>query len=432
MLKTAAVILGLFASVTAQADMLVFRNVNVIPMTNDKVLAAQNVVVENGRIVSIGKQLAKLPDGTKVVDGTGKYLAPGLAEMHGHIPPPNAPANVVDDTLFEYLAAGITTVRGMLGHPGQLALREKAAKGEIDAPNLYLAGPSFNGNSVNSAEDAVQKVRQQKREGWDLLKIHPGLTRDEYDAMAKTAAAEKIRFGGHVPSDVGLVHAIEMGQETFDHLDGYAEYLDADKGPVDEKKLAAIVKKSKEANVWVVPTMALWEVLFSTIDLKTLRNYEELKYVPQSAVDQWTRMYNERLDQVPRDVARNVVTNRIAILRALSEGGVKILMGTDAPQQFSVPGFSLHRELQWMKRAGMTPYEIMVSGTRNVGEYFQSQDSFGTIEKNKRADLILLDGNPLEDIANVAKIAGVMVNGRWFPKADIDARLARIAARHAR
>ena len=432
MLKTAAVVLGLAAAVSAHADMLVFRNVNLIPMTNDKVLTGQNVIVENGRIVSIGKQLAKLPDGTKVVDGTGKYLAPGLAEMHGHIPPPNAPPHVVEDTLFEYVAAGITTVRGMLGHPGQLELRENSAKGEIVAPNLYLAGPSFNGNSVNSVEDAVKKVRDQKREGWDLLKIHPGLTRAEYDAMAKTASEEKIRFGGHVPADVGLVHAIETGQETFDHLDGYGEYLDADQGPLDAKKLAAIVKKSKEAGVWVVPTMALWEVLFSTIDLKTLRSYEELKYIPQAAVDQWTRMYNERLGQVPREAAENVVKNRIEILRALNEGGVKILMGTDAPQQFSVPGFSLHRELQWMKRAGMTPYEIMVSGTRNVGEYFRAQDSFGTIEKGKRADLILLEANPLEDIANVAKIAGVMVNGRWFSKADIDARLAKIAARHAR
>src|SRR5687768_10670798 len=195
MLKTAAAILGLVISASsATADMLVFRNVNVIPMTSDKVLSGQNVIVEDGRIVSVGRQLAKLPDGTKVVDGTGKFLAPGLAEMHGHIPPPNAPAHVVSDTLFEYVAAGITTVRGMLGHPGQLELREKSRKGEIDAPNLYLAGPSFNGNSVNSPEDAVRKVREQKREGWDLLKVHPGLTREEYDAMARTAAAEKIRF----------------------------------------------------------------------------------------------------------------------------------------------------------------------------------------------------------------------------------------------
>ncbi|HET7707802.1 MAG TPA: amidohydrolase family protein [Thermoanaerobaculia bacterium] len=414
------------------AEMLVIRNVNVIPMTGEKVLGGQNVIVENGRIASVGTMLAKLPAGTKVIDGTGKYLTPGLAEMHGHIPPPNAPPNVVEDVLFEYVANGITTVRGMLGHPGQLELREKAKRGEIVAPNLYLAGPSFNDRSVNSPEEAVKKVRDQKREGWDLLKVHPGLTRDEYDAMARTARADKIRFGGHVPVDVGLLHAIEMGQETFDHMDGYVEYLEGDKGPVDPKKLTDVVKRSRAAGVWIVPTMALWEVLYDTIDLKTLRSYDELKYVSQTAVDQWTRMYNERFDQMPREAAQNVVDNRIRVLRALSEGGVKILMGTDAPQQFSVPGFSLHRELQWMRRAGMTPYQIMVSGTRNVGEYFRSQDNFGTIEKGKRADLILLEANPLDDIANVSKIAGVMVNGRWFPRQEIDARLATIAARYAR
>lgn len=425
MLKTIAVAVALSASVSSlAAQTFVFRNVNVIPMTSDRVLPKQNVIVRDGRIVSVDRRLAKLPDGATVIDGSGKFLTPGLAEMHGHIPPMTAPANVIDAVLFQYVANGITTVRGMLGHPGQLELREKSRRGTIDAPNLYLAGPSFNGQTVNSPEEAIARVRQQKREGWDLLKVHPGLTRDEYDAMARTAREEMMRFGGHVPAEVGLLHAIEMGQETFDHVDGYVEYLEGDKGPVDRKKLDAIVKKSREAGVWIVPTMALWEVLLGTIDLKTLLGYEELKYVPQSTIDQWTKAYDQRLETMPREAARNIAANRIRILRALNEGGVKILMGTDAPQQFSVPGFSLHRELQWMKRAGMTPYQIMVSGTRHVGEYFKEQDSFGTIEPGKRADLLLLDANPLQDIGNVARISGVMVNGRWYPRAAIDARLA--------
>jgi hypothetical protein len=323
-------------------------------------------------------------------------------------------------------------VRGMLGHPGQLELREQAKRGEIVSPNLYLAGPSFNGQSVNTPQEAIDKVRAQKREGWDLLKVHPGLTRDEYDAMAKTAREEKIRFGGHVPAEVGLEHAIAMGQETFDHIDGYVELLDGAKGPVDEQKLATIVKRSKDAGVWIVPTSALWEVLFATIPLDTLKAYPELKYVSQQSVDQWSNMFNDRLKNIPREDAKNIVANRTRILRALHRGGVKILMGTDAPQQFSVPGFSLHRELLRMREAGMSPYEILESGTVNVGKYFAKQDAFGTVAPGQRADLVLLDANPLADIANVAKISGVMVRGRWLSRADLDEGLARIARKHAR
>jgi imidazolonepropionase-like amidohydrolase len=427
-----ALLLSLLVAVPAFAETIVIRNVNVISMTSPKVAAKQNVIVRDGVIESVSTKLAKMPDGTKVVDGTGKFLMPGLAEMHGHVPPANAPNGATEDTLFLYVASGITTVRGMLGHPGQLELREKAKRGEIVAPNLYLAGPSFNGQSINSPQEAIDKVRAQKKEGWDLLKVHPGLTRDEYDAMAKTAREEGIRFGGHVPAEVGLEHAIEMGQETFDHIDGYAELLEAEEGPVDEKKLAAIVKKSKDAGVWIVPTSALWEVLFATTPLDTLKSYDELKYVSQASVDQWSGAYQQRLTQIPRPAAKNISAGRTRILRALHEGGVKILMGTDAPQQFSVPGFSLHRELLLMRGAGMSPYEILKSGTVNVGQYFAKQDSFGTIEPGKRADLVLVDANPLTDVGNVAKISGVMVRGRWLDRAALDAGLAKIEAKHKR
>jgi imidazolonepropionase-like amidohydrolase len=427
-----SLLLSLLLAVPAIAETYVIRNVNVISMTSPKVAEKQNVIVRDGVIESVSTRLAKMPEGTKVIDGTGKFLIPGLAEMHGHVPPANAPNGATGDTLFLYVASGITTVRGMLGHEGQLALREQSKKGEIVAPNLYLAGPSFNGQSVNSPEEAIAKVRAQKKEGWDLLKVHPGLTREEYDAMARTARAEGIRFGGHVPQSVGLEHAIAMGQETFDHIDGYGELLEADKGPVDPKKLAAIVKRSKDAGVWIVPTSALWEVLFNTIPLETLRKYDELKYVPAGAVEQWSTAYNNRLNQMPREAAKNIIENRTRILRALHQGGVKILMGTDAPQQFSVPGFSLHRELLRMRDAGMSPYEILKSGTVNVGQYFAKQDSFGTIEPGKRADLVLLNANPLTDIANVAKIDGVMVRGRWLDRGTLDAGLNAIAAKHRR
>jgi imidazolonepropionase-like amidohydrolase len=425
-------VLALAAALPSLAQTLVFRDVNVISMTSPKVLEKHNVIVRDGKIESVSTALAKLPEGTTVIDGSGKYLMPGLAEMHGHIPPPSAPSGVVDEALILYLANGITTVRGMLGHDGQIRLREWQKTGEIVAPNLYVAGPSFNGNTVNSPEEAVERVRTQHKEGWDLLKVHPGLTLEEYDAMAKTAREVGMRFAGHVPESVGLLHAIEMGQETFDHIDGYVEYLEGDKGPVDEKKLAALVKRSKEAGVWIVPTSALWEVLFNAVPLETLQNYDELKYVPESAVNTWSKMYRDRAPKLPAEPVKNIMENRKRILAALHKGGVKILMGTDAPQQFSVPGFSLHRELLRMRDAGMSNFDILKSGTVNVGEYFAKQDSFGTVEKGKRADLVLLTANPLEDIANVSKIDGVMVRGRWFSREALDERLEKIEKKYRR
>jgi imidazolonepropionase-like amidohydrolase len=316
---------------------VVFRNVNVVSMTSPKVAEKQTVVVSDGKIGSILKEgaMVKLPADATVVDGSGKYLMPGLADMHAHIPPPNSPNGLLSDVLALYLANGITTARTMFGHDGQLNLREWSRNGEIVSPILYVAGPGFTGESVHSAQEAIDMVRAQKKEGWDLVKVLPGLTLAEYDAIAKTAKSEGIRFGGHVPETVGLTHAIDMGQETIDHLDGYIEYLGGDKGPVDEKKLAAIVKKSKAAGVWVVPTSALWDVLFDGTPLATLNAYPELKYVPQNAVTMWGRMYEARTKQIPADVRKNVLANRTRILRALHEAGVKILLGSDAPQQYT-------------------------------------------------------------------------------------------------
>jgi imidazolonepropionase-like amidohydrolase len=427
-LLTLAASLALALSSLAQT--VVFRDVNVVAMTSPKVAEKQTVVVRDGKIEAILKSSDKLPEGATVVDGSGKYLMPGLAEMHGHIPPPNAPNGLLQDVLTMYLANGVTTVRGMLGHDGQLNLREWQKKGELVSPNLYLAGPVFNGQTVKTPQQAIDQVKLQKKEGWDLLKVHEGLSLATYDALAKTAKAEGMRFVGHVPDDVGLLHALAMGQETIDHMDGYVEFVGGDKGPVDEKKLAEIVKKSKAAGVWVVPTSALWKVVYNGIPLETLQAYPELKYLPPQASASWSKLYTDRAPKIDPAMTKNVLTARTRILEALHKGGVKILMGTDAPQQFSIPGFSLHRELLVMRESGLTPYEILKTGTVNAGQYFAKQDSFGTIETGKRADLLLLNANPLDNVENVDKIEGVMVRGRWYPRKDLDEKLKYIADRY--
>ncbi len=435
-MKTRISLLILFCALAlgsahAQSDRVTaFVGATVLPMDSDRMLTEHTVLVQGNRIIALGVDL-EVPEGATVIDGTGKYLMPGLAEMHGHVPRPDEPAQYTEDVLFLYVANGITTVRGMLGAPGQLELRARANNSEIIAPTLYLAGPSFSGGSVDSPEQAVAKVHEQKAEGWNLLKVHPGLSRSEFDAMARTAHEVGMRFGGHVPADVGLMHALDMGLETFDHVDGYVQYLWASDEP-EEVALAEAIRRTKEEGAWVVPTMALWEAINGTIDIEDLRAYEELKYMPPNVVASWFDRVNRQLNNpnFDRAGALRLIETRMRVLSALSREGVRILMGTDAPQLFSVPGFSLHRELVRMVDAGMSPYDILVSGTRNVGEYFANEDLFGTIAPGSRADLLLVTGNPIEDVEHLRELAGVMVRGNWISRADLDTRLESIADSH--
>ena len=418
------------ASAQPKAPEVAFVNVNVVPMDSERVLADQTVLVRGDRIVEVGPAgKVTVPAGAVRIDGRGKYLMPGLAEMHGHIPPPQAPREFTEAVLFMYVANGVTTVRGMLGAPGQLELRERASRGELISPTLYLAGPSFNGNSVNSPAQAAEMVRQQKREGWDLLKVHPGLTRDEYDAMARTAREVGIRFAGHVPAEVGLPHALASGQETIDHVDGYVEHLGAEGAPLDEAKLAGAVRLTKKSGAWIVPTMPLWETLLGVTSIEKLLSYPELKYMPAQQVQSWERLHRARQSapQFDPGKAEQTAANRKRILKALHDGGVPIIFGTDAPQQFSVPGFSVHREMASMLEAGMTPYQILLTATRNAGEYHKNKSRFGTVAAGSRADLILINGNPLKDLSSVARRAGVLVRGRWLAEDEIQSKLAAIA-----
>lgn len=424
-----------------EAPDFAITNVTIIPMTAEEdIYPNKTILISGGKITAILDDAKfKFSPETQVIDGTEKYLIPGLAEMHGHVPPTHPPANFpayfnqdyVESTLFLYVSAGITTVRGMLGYDHQLELKEKVLTGEYIGPNLYLAGPSFNGNSVSSPDQARAKVRQQVGEGWDLLKIHPGLTLEEYDAMAETANELGIRFGGHVPEAVGILRAIEAGQETMDHIDGYVAYLQAFEEKEWESKMAEIIQKTLEHDVWIVPTQALWETIIGAGNYESLQNFDELKYIPQGVRDNYNDFVQNNIKANPTlnyDEAEDIAALRQRFLAEMNKAGVKILMGTDAPQLFSVPGFSIHRELPYMEAAGMTNFEILRSGTKNVGDYFANEDQFGTIEEGMRADFILMDGNPLQDLSHIRNHSGVMVNGRWLSREMIDDKLAEIEA----
>ena len=417
----------------------VFDQVHVLPMTSaageeeQLVLRDQRVLVQGDRIVAVGNVTdIAIPDGAQVIDGEGRYIMPGLAEMHGHVPPladfSGVPKRYLDDVLTLYLAGGVTTVRGMLGHDRQLQLKDDIASGKRQGPTLYLAGPSFNQHTVTSSEQARERVRQHKAEGWDLLKIHPGLSLEHYIAIADEANKHGIDFAGHVPEAVGIEQAIVLGSRTIDHLDGYMAALGGFDKALTPKDMAPLVALTKQHNVAVVPTEALWQTIIGASDSTQLQAYDELKYMPAQVIAGWQRYLQQASGSYyTRETAQVHAANRTLLLGELHRAGVTILLGTDAPQLFSVPGFSIRREIPKMAEAGMSNYDILRSGTALVGEYFADQDSFGQVKTGQRADLLLLESNPLENLSVLYQPAGVMVQGQWLSRSELDSKLADIA-----
>ncbi len=413
-----------------------FANVNVIPMDRETLLTDQTVIVRGDRIVEIGPAArVKVPDAAMRIDGRGRYLMPALAEMHAHVPGGNAPDAAIERVLFLYAANGIGTIRGMLGHPRHLTLRDRIAKGELWAPRLYTSGPSFNGNTAATIEVATEMVLDQKAAGYDFLKIHPGVPRAVMDAVAATAKKAGIPFAGHVPADVGLHHALELKPLTVDHLDGYIEALARQGAPasqwfgvnlmdyVDESRIPQIVRDTKAAGTWMVTTEILLEHTTSDEDPEAMAKWPEFRYADPKQVAQWIATKKKMMaDVAPASRARFIQVHR-TLIKALNDAGVPFLLGSDAPQMWNVPGFSVHRELKALVASGLSPYQALTAGTRNVAVFFGTLETTGTVASGKRADLILLDANPLADVANSSKIAGVMLAGRWMARGDIDTRL---------
>ena len=416
----------------AEVGTYAFVDVTVVPMDQERVIERQTVLVDNGHIAAIGPVgETEIPDTSTRIDGSGTFLMPGLAEMHGHFPNPNPeiPDRWRDDLLLLYVANGVTTVRGMQGRDHHLELRNKVESREILGPKLYVASPQFRGGvglgAVRSAADAERLVREYNAAGFDLLKIQEGLRMDVYDAVAQTARAVDIEFAGHVPNEVGLFRALQAGQRTIDHMDNM---LDAIEG--DEARIPEIVSATRDAGAWVIPTQVLWEVFLLAPPADQLEAQRtEIQYVPRAIRSFWRQALERRGEPAgnAEEGARRAATRR-KLLKALSEGGVGILLGTDSPQIYSVPGFSIHREMRVMVESGLTPYQVLASGTRRVAEYLGTTETTGTVAVGKRADLILVNGNPLKDVANVARRAGVVVNGQWLPESQIQERLHEISA----
>ncbi len=410
----------------------------------------RTVVVRDGRIAAVAPSdgLAP-PTGATVLELNGRFVMPGLAEMHAHVPAERQGREVLEETLFLWVANGITTARGMLGERSHLALREALLDPGMTGPRLITSGPSFNGNSVSSPEQATEMARYQAYTGYDFLKLHPGLSRDEFDAIASASADLGIPIGGHVSDEVGLDRTLEVGQAAIDHLDAYLPALSDD--PVitpdnpygffglpfalsaDESRIEALAIATARAGVWNVPTQSLIEQVLLPGRDAALRNMDELRYVSPLTRTGWQTARNGfvRSPGYDPDAATRFVEIRRRLIGALHQAGAGLLLGSDSPQIFNVPGFSIHTELATLVASGLTPAEALTTGTLNPARFFGLEQEFGKIATGLSADMIVTSINPLESLDTLRRPVGVFVRGRYLDRAYLDEQLSRIADRHA-
>ncbi len=421
---------------------VVFKDVNVVAMDSDSIHANKTVVVQNGKVISVSAASnAVYPKGAVIVEGKGRYLMPGLAEMHAHVPPVDN-LEPMKETLLLFAVNGVTTIRGMLGHPRHLELRAKIRSGEIPGPHFYTSGPSFNGNTVQNEQQAATRVKEQEAAGYDFLKLHPGLKLQNFDAVVSAAQKAGIPFAGHVSYDVGIWRAIEAGYATVDHMDGFVEALvpgiesipEQQRGlfatfighRADSNAIPKLVSALKENTIWVVPTQALAERWLAPVDPVQLAAQPEMVYVNKKTLDDWISTKQSLLGNpaYKKEQVEQFLRIRRKLIYEVNKAGL-LLLGSDGPQVFNVPGFSVHHELQYLVDAGLTPYEAIKTGTVNVGRFYKNP-LMGTIREGAPADLVLLSANPLTDIKNTKSIEGVLIGSTWFSKQAINEILQKL------
>ena len=447
----------LFSVTAVSAQSIAFTNVNVIPMDRERVLANQTVIVREGIITAIGKGV-KVPKDAVRVDATGKYLIPGLVDMHTHLLSDGEfPDSIAEDELRVMIANGVTTVRFMIGTPELLSLRARSSKGEIVAPTIFVASPHLTGREqgnnfvVNTPDEARDAVRKSKAAGYDYIKITTFIKPEVYEAAVDEAAKQNIRVVGHADSRFVGVERAWKAKQQIEHLDGYMEMLMRPDSPVkgsvsdlyiynpdnwksfdyiDESRIAEVAKKTVAANPYVNPTQHFMKNTFGRArSEESIRAQPEFRFYPTKVQNQWLEFYkkNRFLNTVPLEKRARWVALRDKVIKAIYDAGGKIMAGSDTPEFLFLYGFSQHRELKALADAGLPNYAVLAAGTRNAHEFFGTIDKVGTVEIGRRADLLLLNANPLENISATENRAGVMLKGKWYPQNELNAWLDEIA-----
>jgi hypothetical protein len=440
------------------AGTLAITNVSVIPMTRDTVLRGVTVIVRDGRIARIQPRTAAVPQGARTLQGDGKFLIPGLADMHVHLFADGA--GVHDSAgpaeLGVMLANGVTTARLMIGTPQHLPLRSDITAGRVLGPKLWVASPHVNNRDpensylVRTPEEARDAVRRAKESGYDFVKV-TFVTRGLYDAVIAEARARGIRVVGHVDPDVGLARALETG-EQLEHLDSYFEAVLADSAPmktsvtqglvfqdsawrsldyVDDAKIARVAGMTVRAGAVIGPTQNVFNTAFAKGESdSTIRNRPDWAMWPPALREGYLRArtrYWRPASQAARteERRRRYVEVRNKLVKAIHDSGGTIIAGSDTPEWFHTYGWGLHRELQAYVDAGLRPYDALRAATVNPATFLRSSADWGTIEPGKRADLVLLAANPLDDITNTMRIDAVVFGGRVLERRELDAMIAR-------
>ncbi len=434
-------------------EALVITDVNVIDVRTGEVRPDQVVVIERNRITTVGSKGTRYPRNAPTVNAKGGYLIPGLWDMHVHLVFGDWFPLAQEISLPLFIANGVTSVRDMGSELETVqAFRNQIENGERLGPRILTSGPMLDGPkprfpsslAIATPDDGRRAVDVLKRRGVDFIKLQSLIPADAVTAIAEEARKEELPFEGHVPDAVRAADMSAAGMHSFEHLIGVfegsspaeAEFLNGTKteakflstyDPARAEALAAILAKNQ---TWQCPTL-VWERGGNLIDVTDYSKDPRAKYVPAYWKDvTWKKMSEDVKASFGTDdlaTRRKFLDKELEVVQMLHKAGVPFLAGTDTPPGvFIFPGFSLHEELQRFVAAGFTPLEALQTATLNPARFFGMEDQLGTVAMGKMADLVLLDANPLADIANTQKIAAVIVNGRYFSRNDLQRVLQKV------
>ncbi|MBN3520237.1 amidohydrolase family protein [Algoriphagus lutimaris] len=420
--------------VNQYADTLLVNHVNVISMTSKEILKDQQVLIANGKILSI-QAASNNPksDLYQVVDAQGKFMIPGFHEMHFHW---RNPQGGIERDLNLLLANGVTTVRNMAEYDwqDQVGIREKINSGEILGPRYFTTGPYLNSSMLQSEEEAREMVQSNVEKGYDFLKIADNLPENIYQGLLEEAEKEGLSVIGHAQRAMGLDYSLRM--KSIEHVEEFV-YLFGETQRNDENFMTSVVEEIKTSGITIVPTLKVFERIIHYLndsEFKKLGEADYAKYMLSGDRNYWLSDENPYRKDLKGKVlygkdAELLLSEWLEWMKGftlqLSDAGVPLMIGSDT-FGLVVPGFSVHEEMELLQDLGMEPIEILKAATVSPARYLGTQALEGTISPGKNANLVLLNSNPLEDIRATQEISAVILNGRLFDRAALDSLLGDV------